>query len=68
MLTALSVALDCAFVDSAMLSAEVAGTAVLELAMWFVVGGSAIVRGETLFLLGERTIVGVASSSILTCR
>ena len=63
-----SVAPDCAFVDSVMLSAEVAATAVLEFAMWFVVGGSAIVCGETASVLGEGAVVDVDSSSRLTCR
>jgi hypothetical protein len=51
-----------------MLSAEVAATAVLEFAMWFVVGGSAIVCGETASILGEGAVVDVDSSSRLTCR
>lgn len=64
-----SVAPDCAFVGSAMLSPEVAATAVLELAMWFVVGGPAIiVRGKTASGLGECAVMGVDSSSRLTCR
>jgi hypothetical protein len=51
-----------------MLSAEVAATAVLEFAMWFVVGGSAIVCGETASVLGRGAVVDVDSSSRLTCR
>lgn len=58
----------CASVYSVMSSAEVSATAVLDSAMWFVVGGSAIVHGETASEIGERAVVGVDSSLILTCK
>lgn len=58
----------CASVYSVMSSVENAATAVWDSAVWIVADGSAIVRGETASVLEERAVVGVHSSSILTCR
>ena len=58
----------CAAVYSVMSSEENAATALRDSAVWFVADGSAIVCGEIAFVLERRAVVGVDSSSILTCR
>ena len=52
----------CAYVHSDMSTVKVAVTAEMELRMWCVAGGSAIVRSEAASMSRERAVVDVDSS------